>query len=315
VAQRQTHYEVLGIAPTASPRDIKSAYRKAARLTHPDHGGDAQDFARATLAYETLIDPAARSRYDRSYGTESSYLRGGAPAPGAHGTDPGHPSGTGGGGSMRFGATGPRPSATDATIYVPGLEEPGAIDRATSIRQVHGAPRKRGIFGAQARLARENRSVQLLSRQVLTALPSARLVNGLHAPGGGYIDHALLGGYRLALVHSMLLPRGVYRWDGSTLLRDGKHIDPPRLGPVVHQMQGLFPELNVTGWTVILSPDGNLHEPVIDYARGAEPGPMNVLNVVNAVNLVREMKMFLGTGPTPHVVDRTILARLIGGMY
>ncbi|RAX50948.1 molecular chaperone DnaJ [Arthrobacter sp. AQ5-05] len=313
MAQRQTHYEVLGIAPTAGPREIKSAYRKAARLTHPDHGGDARDFARATLAYETLIDPDARTRYDRSYGTESSYLRGGAPAPGTYGTEPAHPPSAAG--SMRFGTSGPRPSATDATIYLPGLEEPGAIDRATSIRQVHGTPRKRGIFGAQARLARENRSVQLLSRQVLTALPSARLVNGLHAPGGGYIDHALLGGYRLALVHSMLLPRGVYRWDGSTLLRDGKHIDPPRLGPVVHQMQRLFPELNVTGWTVLLSPDGNLHEPVIDYARGAEPGPMNVLNVVNAVNLVREMKMFLGTGPTPHVVDRTILARLIGGMY
>lgn len=307
MAQRQTHYEVLGVAPTASATEIKSAYRRAARLTHPDHGGNAQDFARATLAYETLIDPAARTRYDRSYGTESSYLRGKAPAPG--------PGGAAGGGSMRFETGGNRPAATDATVYVPGLEEPGAVDRATSVRQAHGTPRKRGIFGAQARLARENRTVQLLTRQVLPSLPSTRLVNGLHAPGGGYIDHVLLGGYRLALIHSMMLPKGVYRWDGASLLRDGKHIDPPRIAPLVHDMQRLFPELNVTGWTVILSPDGNLHEPVIDYARGGEPGPMNVLNVVNAINLVREMKMFLGTGPAPHVVDRTILARLLGGMY
>ena len=76
---------------------------------------------------------------------------------------------------------------------------------------------------------------------MLSALPSARLVNGLHAPGGGYIDHALLGGYRLALVHSMMLPKGVYRWDGASLLRDGKHIDPPRIAPLVHQMQRPLP--------------------------------------------------------------------------
>lgn len=308
MAQRKTHYEVLGVAPTASATEIKSAYRKAARLTHPDHGGDARDFAAVTLAYETLIEPAARTRYDRSYGTESSYLRGKAPAPEAGGSPAD-------GGSMRFGTDNARPSATDATTYLPALDVPGAIDRETSVRQVHGTPRKRGIFGAQARLARENRTVQLLVRRVLPSLPSSRLVNGLHAPGGGYIDHVLLGGYRLALIHSMMLPKGVYRWDGASLLRDGKHIDPPRIAPLVHEMQRLFPELNVTGWTVILSPDGNLHEPVIDYARGAEPGPINALNVVNAINLVREMKMFLGTGPAPHVVDRTILARLLGGMY
>ena len=312
MAQRQTHYDILGISHTASATEVKSAYRKAARLTHPDHGGNAEDFARATLAYETLIDSEARTRYDRSYGTKSSHLRGGAAAPE---TQDSAYSGATGNGSMRFGTGGRTPSATAATSYLPPLDQSGAVDRATSLRKVHGTPRKRGIFGAQARLARENRTVALLEKQLLSVLPSARLVNGLHAPSGGYIDHALLGGYRLALVHSMMLPKGVYRWDGSSLLRDGKHIAPPQLSPVVHQMQRLFPELNVTGWTVILSPDGNLHEPVIDYARGGEPGPMNVLNVVNAVKLVREMKMFLGTGPAPHVVDRTILARLLGGMH
>lgn len=313
MAQRQTHYELLGIDTTASATEIKSAYRKAARQTHPDHGGSADDFASVTLAYETLIDVESRTRYDRSYGTESSYLRGKAPAgaEAGHGSEPA----TGGGSSMRFGSNGARPAATDATVYVPGLEEPGALDKASSIRQVHGTPRKRGIFGAQARLARENRTVQLISRQLLPSLPAARLINGLHAPSGGYIDHALLGGYRLALVHSMMLPKGVYRWDGTSLLRDGKHIDPPKIAPLVHDMQALFPEMNVTGWTVILSPDGNLHEPVIDYGRGGNPSPMNAINVVNAVKLVREMKMFLGTGPAPHVVDRTILARLLGGMH
>lgn len=313
MAQRRTHYEVLGIPRTASATEVKTAYRKAARIAHPDHGGNSEDFGEVTLAYETLIDPAARERYDRSYGTESSYLRGKAPSPGSHGS-----SDASRGPSVRFESNAQRSSASDPTIFDPPLlESPlSPVDRAKSIQQIHGAPRKRGIFGAQARMSREARTVQLLSRQLLPALPSTRLVNGLHAPGGGgYIDHALLGGYRLAIVHSMLLPKGVYRWDGSSLLRDGKHIDPPRIAPSVHKMQALFPELNVTGWTVIHSPDGNLHEPVIDYARGGEPSATSTANVVNAVNLVRELKMFLGTGPTPNVVDRSVLARLLGGMY
>lgn len=312
VAQRRTHYEVLGIPRTASITEIKTAYRKAARLTHPDHGGNSEAFGEVTLAYETLIDQASRNRYDRSYGTESSYLRGKAPASSTGATSQESNA------SMRFDSKAPRSSATDSTIFVPTLlDSPDSpLDRAKSIQQVHGAPRKRGIFGAQARLAREARTVQLLSRQLLTVLPSTRLINGLHAPGGGaYIDHAVLAGYRLAIVHSMLLPKGVYRWDGASLFRDGKHIDPPRIAPIVHQTQSLFPELNVTGWTVIHSPDGNLHEPVIDYARGGEPSPTSTSNVVNAGNLVRELKMFLGTGPTPNVVDRSVLARLLGGMY
>lgn len=316
MAQRRTHYEVLGIPRTASVTEIKTAYRKAARITHPDHGGNAEDFGEVTLAYETLIDPAARERYDRSYGTESSYLRGKAPAQGAARGPAGYGS-PGTGSSMRFESNAPRSSAADPTVFVPPLlESPDSpLDRAKSVQQIHGAPRKRGIFGAQARLAREARTIQLLSRQLLPALPSTRLVNGLHAPGGGYIDHALLGGYRLAIVHSMLLPKGVYRWDGASLFRDGKHIDPPQIAPSVYKMQALFPELNVTGWTVIHSPDGNLHEPVIDYARGGEPSASSTSNVVNAVNLVRELKMFLGTGPAPNVVDRSVLSRLLGGMY
>jgi hypothetical protein len=190
------------------------------------------------------------------------------------------------------------------------------LEKAAAAQRMHGAPRKRGVFGAQARLAREARTVQLLSTQVLGALPSARLVNGLHSPADhGYLDHALLAGYRLALVDSMMLPRGVYRWDGTSLLRDGKAIDPPRLAPAVRRMQEIFPELNVTGWTVILAPDGNLHEPVIDYARGADPSSTAAVHVVNAANLVRELKMFLGTGPAPNVVDVPVLARLLGGMY
>lgn len=303
----RTHYEVLGLNRDASLSEVKTAYRRAARVTHPDQGGDPAQFRLVSLAYQTLSDPAARAAYDRSYGSTSAYRVPDSDAEAQART------------SSRAAPTGgPRPTATDPVRYIPafgGTDEP-VLGQVVADRQIHGAPRKRGLFTPQSRLAREARTVRLLSAQVLPQLPAARLVNGLHSPvDRGFIDHAFLDGYRLALVGSMVLPRGFYRWDGSALVKDGKFMDPPRMMHLVRGMQEAFPELNVTGWTVIHSVDDNLHEPVIDYARGADPAAGRITNVVNAANLVRELKMFLGTGPTPNVVDVPVLARLLGGMY
>jgi curved DNA-binding protein len=64
------YYEVLGVARTAKPEDIKRAYRQLARKKHPDLAPQAER-ARATEhfkeineAYEVLKDPKKRSRYD-----------------------------------------------------------------------------------------------------------------------------------------------------------------------------------------------------------------------------------------------------------
>jgi curved DNA-binding protein CbpA len=62
------YYRVLGINRTASHSDIRSAYRKLARLKHPDvNGGSeaaAQEFALLSKAYHLLIDPQERTYYD-----------------------------------------------------------------------------------------------------------------------------------------------------------------------------------------------------------------------------------------------------------
>jgi hypothetical protein len=61
-------YTVLGVSPTASSNEIKSAYRRLARLYHPDVNTDpaaGEKFARVHEAYQTLIDPDRRSRYDQ----------------------------------------------------------------------------------------------------------------------------------------------------------------------------------------------------------------------------------------------------------
>lgn len=58
------HYETLGLDKSASPDDIKSAYRALSSKHHPDKGGDAETMARINRAYETLSDPEKRARYD-----------------------------------------------------------------------------------------------------------------------------------------------------------------------------------------------------------------------------------------------------------
>jgi hypothetical protein len=299
---------------TATDKEIKVAYRKAARRAHPDHGGDAAVFRQVTLAYETLMDPKRRAAYDRSY---ASGAGGPGTGDGAHFDAPA--AGTRASATVHRPNT-PRNTAGDPPVFVPPFGLPGSgdvplIPEDLARLQVHGMPRKRGIFGAEARIQREMRTVQLISRQVLSAIPAARLINGLQSPAdNSHIDHALLSGYRLALIGSMLLPKGAYAWNGSTLNHGGRAIAPPQLAPIVRRMQDIFPELNVTGWMVIHSPDGNLHEPVIDHHRRSPRGHEPV-RVVNGAGLVRGLKEFLGSGPAPNTVDVPVLARLLRGMH
>src|SRR5688572_7934362 len=64
-------YIVLGVPQEASDSEIKRAYRRLARRYHPDiNPGDQTAEARFRQileAYETLIDPARRSRYDAGH--------------------------------------------------------------------------------------------------------------------------------------------------------------------------------------------------------------------------------------------------------
>ena len=49
-----THYSTLGVAETASPDEIKQAYRKLANQHHPDKGGDTATFQKIQEAYENI---------------------------------------------------------------------------------------------------------------------------------------------------------------------------------------------------------------------------------------------------------------------
>jgi curved DNA-binding protein CbpA len=61
------YYVVLGIGEDADEETIRSAFRTLARRYHPDAGAGSSpvEFRRARDAYETLMDPERRRRYDR----------------------------------------------------------------------------------------------------------------------------------------------------------------------------------------------------------------------------------------------------------
>jgi hypothetical protein len=61
------HYQVLGVAPDATPEQIRHAYLALARKYHPDasqRGETAKLFQRVHEAYSVLKDAESRREYD-----------------------------------------------------------------------------------------------------------------------------------------------------------------------------------------------------------------------------------------------------------
>jgi curved DNA-binding protein len=128
--QYKDYYEILGVPRTATEDEIKKAFRKLARIHHPDvaknkAAGEAK-FKELNEAYEVLGDPEKRQKYDQlganwEHGAEFNYPPQGFRRGGVHfqqGTSPFEFSGTG------F-------SDFFETFFAGAREHPGAFRRSS----------------------------------------------------------------------------------------------------------------------------------------------------------------------------------------
>jgi curved DNA-binding protein len=95
------YYSTLGVAKTATEKEIKQAYRKLARKHHPDvnPGNKSAEtrFKEINEAYEVLGDPPKRKKYDELGSNWRMYEQAGAPG------GPGASPGAGGAWNINFG--------------------------------------------------------------------------------------------------------------------------------------------------------------------------------------------------------------------
>ena len=68
----ETHYDVLGAPRSSTAAELKQAYRRALRTSHPDVGGSAERFRIVQAAWAVLGNTARRAEYDRLYMPQAS---------------------------------------------------------------------------------------------------------------------------------------------------------------------------------------------------------------------------------------------------
>ena len=60
------NFDILGVSPDATLEEVKRAYKKLASKSHPDKGGDPEQFKKILKAYTEIVANHTTAVYDIS---------------------------------------------------------------------------------------------------------------------------------------------------------------------------------------------------------------------------------------------------------
>lgn len=336
------HYQVLGVEPEADRAAIRSAYRRRARESHPDHGGNAEEFHQVQEAWDVLGNERRRQDYDRRL-TAGDDRAGGqnewAPSAQDQAGGQGFTYGPGAGGQTPRPGNGSSaqsrrrrsPSADRSPLYEPALSVPEPLSLPLTSQRVHGGLGGSGrLFGSGRDRRRRQLTLELLERHVLPEASAARIFNDVHiAPAlldrrghlrppknGDRAEHVLLCGDTLVVAASLQVPGDAAHWDGRSLRAAGRTLRLPDLSAQARRLRetlqsrvreehGRETFLRVGHQMILHSPGGSLMSPVVETAGTASAGaPMA------SGRAVRRIAEELTSSDRANVVDRCLMAAL-----
>lgn len=275
-----TPYEVLGVSASVSDDELRKAYRRLLRHTHPDVGGSAAKFQAVQDAWERVGSPERRAAYDRNRFTGAE--------PATSGATSARPTGSS---SNRSSSSGPRarmhghPGGVARQHYLNLMREWSG--RGTTLADpyapdlIRSAPREIRHWLAKA-LAEET-TAQLVAHLGIgfTAWHDVEAGNS-----GLKLDHVVLGPAGLFAIQSN-------DFGGPVELRRGELTGETVTGQrPLHDLEDAARALSralrvkFTALIVVL-PDGALSEPLVVPARGRRPITV-VIPRSRLVGLLRE---------------------------
>lgn len=333
----RSHYDVLGVALGASVEEIRVAYRRRARATHPDMGGSPAEFHAVQVAFDVLSDSRRRLAYDSTLRppsgrqpTPSSPPRPTHTPPAPRSTaslDPFEPMEPVARASLstagvtfrpplfppepprrRLGKRTPPPAATDF-LPMPVLRERIFGDPGATIPDIASTSARR------ARAA-ERRTERAIREGVMPSHPAMRLVHGLRVPGeaGLALSHAIVLGRRVVLASSLMVEAEEVTWDGTHLRTPDGEWRPdvvgalPLLAPLLRPTAGERDDVAVSGLVVVHSTSGRLAEPKVRETRGAAG---EWVPAVSVAGLLRYLQGAARSELQLQVVDARLLSRVL----
>ncbi|MDN4595796.1 J domain-containing protein [Leifsonia virtsii] len=270
-----TPYEVLGVRPDAPLDELRRAYRRLLRETHPDTGGTAAAFQAVQEAWELIGDPEDRARYDRGESVSVDAVAGDS---------------AGGGFSATFHAAG-RSASRGSSVRARSYGHPGGRARERFLGLMRewmgrGTDDRDPYDPALVRSA--PREIRRLLAEALAEEATARAVSGLGIGFTIWNDVAVHPSTDAKLDHIVLGPAGLFAvrsadWGGRVKLAKGE-LAGADIAPGEEPFHDLYRAaksfgrqagVRFTGYIVVV-PDADLNVPYDVIRRGRLAGAMVV---------------------------------------